>query len=76
MSKDHTNRNIRWSKEKLSVEVWLFYSVHVRHDNLSLSSCQPNHGKVFHQLAADGTSPNLKELLSQAWLKCLMHILI
>lgn len=60
MSRDDTDRNVRWSEEELSVEVGLLYGVHVCHNDLSLSSCQSNHGKVFQQLTANGTCSDLE----------------
>lgn len=60
MSRDDTDRNVRWSEEELSVEVGLFYGVHVCYNDLTLSSCQSNHSKVFQQLTANGTCSDLE----------------
>ncbi len=59
VSKDDTDRNVGGSEEELSVEVGLLYGVHVCHDDLTLPSCQSNHGKVFQQLTANGTCAHL-----------------
>lgn len=61
MRRDDTDCDIRWSEEELSVEVWLLNGVHVCHDDLALSSCQSNHGKVFQQLTANCPCPHLEE---------------
>lgn len=57
---DETDRDIRGSEEELSVEVGFLYGVHVSHNNLALLTGQTNHGKVFQQFAADGSSSNLE----------------
>lgn len=66
---DDTHCNVWRSEEKLSVEVWLLYSVHVCHNDLAFSTSQSNHGKVFQQLTANGTCSNLEWLKVTQWVK-------
>lgn len=60
MNRGDTDRNIRGSEEELSVKVGLLYGVHVRHNDLSLSACQSDHGKIFQQLTANGSCSDLE----------------
>lgn len=57
---NYTDRNIRGSEQELSVEIGLLYGVHVCHNDFAVSSRKSNHSKVLQQLAANGTSSNLK----------------
>ena len=54
-----TDRDITRPEEELSVEVGLLNGVHVGHDDLATFTGQPHHGKVLHQLAANGTCSHL-----------------
>lgn len=56
-----THPDVLRPEQELSVQVGLFYQVHVGHGDLPPLSCpQADEGKVFKQLAADGTGSNLK----------------
>ena len=56
---DATDRDVARPEEELSVEVGLLDGVHVRHDDLAPFTGQAHHGKVLHQLAADGARSHL-----------------
>ena len=60
LSKGDTDRDIVGSEEELSVEVGLLDGVHICHNDLTLTTCQSNHGKVFQQLTANGTCSDLE----------------
>lgn len=53
--------NVFRPEQKLTIQVGPFYKVHVCYSDVTLLSCtEPNQGKVFQKLAANGASSNLK----------------
>lgn len=54
------HRHVRRAEEELPVQVGVCHHVHVGDGDVpARPRCQPHHGKVLEQLAADGTGPHL-----------------